>query len=205
MCGGSKNKAGEEANRMEQQRQQRIANTIASVNRIFDNPNRQGEIADYGNAMREFFGEDLNRQKAETDRELRFALARGGLTGGSTQVDQQRRFGEQYARGLLDVERRAAGAMADLSAADQDARGRLIGLANQGLDATTGASQAASAMRASLESSRASAMQQGIGDAFGNFKKFYEDSKAAAVRRRADYQSLGLYQTPQAGFNYGGG
>jgi hypothetical protein len=203
MCGGGSNKAGDEANRIERERQARIARTIAAVNRVFDNPNRQAEIADYGSAMREFYGEDLNRQKAETDRELRFALARGGLTGGSTQVDQQRRFGEQYARGLLDVERRAAGAMAELSAADQDARARLIGLANQGLDATTGASQAASAMRASLESSRAGAMQQGIGDAFGTFKKFYEDSKAAAVRRRADYNSLGLYQTP--GFNYGGG
>jgi hypothetical protein len=202
MCGGGGNKAGDEANRLERERQARIASTIASVNQVFDNPGRQGEIADYGNAMRQFYSEDLNRQKAETDRELRFALARGGLVGGSAQVDQQRRFGEQYARGLLDVERRSAGAMADLTAADQDARARFIGLANQGLDATTGASQAASAMRATIDSSRAGAMQQGVGDAFGTFKKFYEDSKSAAVRRRADYNSIGLYQTP--GFNYGG-
>lgn len=206
MGGGGGSDAGKEANRIEQERQARIASTINSINHVFDNPQRSAEIADYGAAMREFYGDDLDRQKAENDRELRFALARGGLTGGSTQVDQQRRFGEQYARGVLEVQRKSAGAMAELEAADQDARARLIGLANQGLDATTGASQAASAMRSALEANKATAMTQGLGEVFGTSKRFYEDSKAAAVRRRSERDaSLGIYGTaPQSGFNYGG-
>lgn len=203
---GSENKAAKEANKIEQERQARIASTVDAVNRAYDNPQRAAEIADYGDAVREFYTDDLNRAKAENDRELRFALARGGLTGGSTQVDQQRRFGEQYARGLLEVERRASGAMADLSAADQDARARLIGLANQGMDATTGASQAASAMRSTLESNKQQALMADMSSTFGQFNKFYEDSKAAAVRRRAVLDAEGTYgMGAQRGYSYGGG
>src|ERR1700741_4382818 len=103
-------KAANEANRAEQARQTAIKNTQGAVNQVFDNPKRQGEIADFVNATREFYGQDLSKQKATNDRELKFALARGGLTGGSTQVDQQRHLGEDYQRGLLEVDRKARAA-----------------------------------------------------------------------------------------------
>ena len=182
--GSPSNKAANEANRQEQARQQAIAETQARVNQVFDDPSRAADIADYVGAVREFQSDDLNRQKADADRNLRFALARGGLTGGSTQRDQQQRFGEDYSRGLLEVERRAQGAGAELQAADQDARARLIQLATTGLDATTAAQQAGAALRTNLEAGRSTAMAQGLGDMFGGVKSFADASRTASERRR---------------------
>lgn len=183
--GSPSNKAANEANRQEQARQQAIAATQARVNQVFNDPSRAADIADYVGAVREFQTDDLNRQKGDADRNLRFALARGGLTGGSTQRDQQQRFGEDYSRGLLEVERRAQGAGAELQAADQDARARLIQLATSGLDATTAAQQAGAALRTNLEAGRSTAMAQGLGDMFGGVKSFAGAAKDAAEKRRA--------------------
>lgn len=199
--GGSDN-AAKEAQRAEEARQAAIRDAQGKINAVFDAPQRQADIASYVDAMREFLGGDLDRQKSENDRQLRFALARGGLTGGSTQIDQQKRLGEDYARGVLEVDRRSRGAGADLEMQDQDNRGRLISLATQGLDATTGASQAAAAMRSSLESGKATAMANGLGDVFGQFKSYYQKAADAAVRRRADYDSYGIYKPSQT--IYGG-
>ena len=132
MSGGS-NRAAQEANRAEQARQAAIAGTQARVNQVFDSPGREADIADYVGAVREYFTDDLSRQKTNSDRDLKFALARGGNIGGSTQRDQQKVLGEEYGRGVLEVERRSQGAGAELRANDQDARARLISLATSGL------------------------------------------------------------------------
>lgn len=206
MAGGGDNRAANEANRQEQQRQAAIANTQGRVNQVFNDPSRAADISDYVGAIRQYHGDDLNRQKGDADRELRFAMARSGLTGGSTQVDQQKLFGEDYARGLLDVERRAQGAGAELESADQDARARLISLATSGLDATTAAQSAASAMRTNLEAGKSSAMANNIGQVFGQTKTFADRARDASEKRRAasDYGNS-LYQPAAAtGFWYGG-
>lgn len=207
MGGGSTSRAGEEANRMEQQRQAAIKGTQARVNQVFNSPERAGDISNFVGAMRDYWGQDLDRQKAETDRQLRFAMARGGLMGGSVNRDTQKEFGEQYGRGLLDVERRALGAGAELEAADQDARARLISLATSGLDATTAASQAAAALRTNLAAGKSAAQAGGLGDAFGNFAQFIKQSRESAEKRRGvddAYGLGGLYNTANQ-FRYGGG
>lgn len=186
---GSNNRAQEAAQREEQRRQQAIRQTQGNINSVFDNPRRQAEIADFGEAVRQFHTEALNRQKADTDRELKFAIARGGLAGGSTQIDQQGRVAEDFGRGLLEVQRRASGAKADLQAQDQDARSRLLSLATTGLDATTGAQQAAAAMRSSLEAGKSTSMAQGLGDMFTGVSDFLARSREAAGRRRANAET----------------
>ena len=185
MSGGSSNRAADEANRQEQQRQAAIAETQARVNQVFDSPTRAAEIADAVGGMRDFHVADLDRQKGDADRSLRFALARSGLTGGSTQIDQQRRVTDDYAKGLLQVEQRAQGFGANLSAADQDARARLIGLATSGLDATTAAAQSAAAMQSNLEAARSDAFMSSLGDIFGNTKNFATQVADARTRRQA--------------------
>lgn len=191
---GSTNKASEAATRAEAERQAAIKNTQAAVNGVFDSPSRQAEIGDYVNATRDFYTQGLNRQKTDTDRELRFALARGGLTGGSTQNDQAKRFADTYTRGLLDVERRAQGAGASVATADQEARARYIALATSGLDATTGAAQSAAAMRSNLEAGQADRTVGSLGDAFASFKTFIDRTRESSERRRANRDTgFGLY------------
>lgn len=199
---GPNNNASRDAQRAEDQRQASILATQGRVNEAFNSPQRQADISSFVNDLRTYYTRDLDEQKANTDRELKFALARGGNIGGSTQIDQQRDFGKQYAKGLLDIDQRALGAGADLQAQDQDARARLIQLATSGLDATTGASQAAAAMRSSLQAGRSTAQAQGLGDVFAQFRTFTDRSREAAERRR------GLKDTgysPYQASAYGGG
>lgn len=201
MCMSSNNKAADEANRAEAERQAAIKSTQAAVNGVFDGSQRAADISDFVNATRDFYTQDLNRQKADTDRQIKFALARGGLTGGSTQIDQNRKMADTYSRGLLDVERRAQGAGAGLESADQDARARLIQLATSGLDMTTGAQQAAAVLRSNLEAAKGDQRMGAFGDAFSNFKTFLDQSRDAAERRRAN-RDTGF--SPYGG-QYGGG
>ncbi len=205
MSGGS-NKAAEAANRAEQQRQAAIKGTQSRVNQVFDAPGRQADIADYVSAIREYHTGDLTKQKVSSDRELKFALARGGNIGGSTQRDQQKVLAEDYTKGLLQVQSKALGAGAQLEAADQDARARLISLATSGLDATTAASQSAAAMRTNLEAGRSTAQAEGLGDVFGNVKSFADRTRDAAERRRGTRDAGYSLYAPSAAtaFNYGG-
>lgn len=204
--GSSNNRAADEANRQEQERRAAIAATQGRINQVFDNPQRAADIADFVDATRSYYGDDLNRQKADSDRELRFALARGGLVGGSTQRDQQQRLGEDYSRGLLRVDQMALGAGAELEAADQDARGRLIQLATSGLDATTAAQQSAAAMRSNLQAFRPEMRANQLGDAFGSVKGFADQARDSAERRRANRDAgFNLYGPSAATGHYYGG
>ena len=196
------NKAADEAAAAEKERQAAIAATQGRVNAVFDSPERQAEIERAIAAQREFETGILNQKKSDTDRQLKFALARNGQVGGSTQVDQQRRFGQDYANALLGVERSAQGFGANIRSADQDARARLISLATAGLDATTGAQQAAEAMRVNLQAGNANRNAEGVANAFVNFNDFLKSSRERADRQRADRVAGFNYYQPTS---YGGG
>lgn len=189
--GGSSNSAAKEANQAEQQRQASIAYTQGRVNDVFNSPQRAADIGDFVNATRSFYQQDLDRQKGDADRGLKFALAKSGLTGGSTQVDQQGLLADNYGRGQLQVEQKAEGAGASLSAADQDARSRLISLATSGLDATTAAQQASAAMRSNLEAGQSEANLGSLGDSFNQFNQFAQQAKTAQQQRAGFYSVVG--------------
>lgn len=178
--------AADVAARLEMERQAQIKQTQGRINQVFDNPRRARDIADFVGAVRTRAMEDLNRQNADATRELTFALARGGLSGGSVNVDQNRRLADDYNRGLLNVESRAQGAGAQLEAADQDARARLIQLATSGLDATTAASQAAAGLRSNFENARSQAFGEQLGDQFTQLGGFVKQRKEEAARRQAN-------------------
>ena len=188
MSGGS-NSAAKEANAAEAQRQAAIKSTQNRINTVFDNPQRQADISQFVDATRQYYQDDLNRQKANADRGLKFALAKSGLTGGSENVDQQRLLGENYGRGVLQVEQKAQGAGASLQSADQDARAHLISLATSGLDATTGAAQAAAAMRSNLQAGESTAKLGSLADSFGDVNSFVQQAKTAQQYRQGYYDT----------------
>lgn len=189
--------AADIAARMEMERQERIRESQGRINQVFDNPRRARDIADFVSATRSRLTDDLNRQNTDATRELKFSLARGGLSGGSVNVDQNRRLGDEYNRGLLNVEGRAQGAGAQLEAADQNMRAQLIQLATSGLDSTTAASQAAAGLRSNFENARSQASADQLGDQFATIGGFVKSRREEAARRQANRD---------ANFNlYGGG
>lgn len=185
--------ASKAAQQAEAERQAKIAATQSAVNAVFNSPERAADIADAVAANREYLTNDLNEKKADADRQLKFALARGGLLGGSVQNDKQQVLGQDYSKGLLDVQRRSAAMGADLESADQQSRANLISLATSGLDTTTASQMAASALRSNLESGKSAAQLQSMSDAFSNLGDYFKDSKEAQQRRAAANQAYGLY------------
>ena len=106
---------------------------------------------------------------------------------------------------MLDVERRSQGAGADLRMADEDARQRLIGMAQAGLDVTTASQQANASLRNSLASAAASQKANALGDVFGGFADLYERSREAAAQRAGEKYAYNLLYQPGFGYARGGG
>lgn len=176
---GASNDAEKEAKKSERTRQANIAASTGKVNAIFDAPSRQMQYADFGNALRQMYTQDANRQKVVADRNLKFSMAKRGLTGGSAAIDAGRTLNEDYSKGILNAERKAQAAVSDLQNQDQQSRLNLTQLAQTGADATTLGRQAAEGLAASAQNAQANAMAGGLGDIFGNTAAVYQKQNAA--------------------------
>lgn len=193
--GSSSNRASDQARQAELERQMKTAQSVAAINRAYENPKRAADIADYQTAVQSFLNTQLNRDKQGTDRDIRFAMARNGLSGGSADVDANRAAAEAYQQGILEATRRAQGAGASLRAQDQQAKNNLIALAQSGMDATTAAQQAAEGIRVNLANARADVGQQTIGNTFAKFADLYKSSQEQRGKREAQRYGMaqGLY------------
>jgi len=194
MCfGGGSNRAAEEAQRAEAERQAQIQEAQKRVESIFGSPAREAQVEDLVGATRGFLQEDLDRQHKDTSRNLKFSVARSGLAGGSTDIDQNRRLAEKYLRGTLEVERRANTAGATLRSQDSATKAGLFSQILGGLDSSTAATEAARSLQNNVAMAKSDAYQQGIGDLFGDFADIFKLSREAAGERRQAFDFNTLY------------
>ena len=203
MSGGN-DSAQKAATRAEQERQASIASTTGAVRDIFSSPARTAQYEDAYQATRALGMTDLDRQKAQADRDSRFALARGGLTGGSRATDVGRRLGEDYVKGLLEVDRRALAGKADLMSADQSSQNNLISMAQAGLDMTTATQQAAQALRSNLAAGESTRLAGGLGDIFGSVGQIKQASDEERIRRQAERSYGQSLYSPYYSYGTGG-
>lgn len=194
MCGGGGNAAAA-AQQQEQARQTGIANATAKINSIYGSPQRQQQYGDFEKAIQSYNLNNLNQQKTIADRQLNFAMARQGLTGGSADADSSANLTRQYNEGVLKSQQGAASAAAGLKTQDQAQKQQLIGLAQSGLDATSAANQATTGMQTNLDSAMAQGESQGLGDMFGGLASYYNNADQAAQMRNllSGRQMTGLY------------
>lgn len=181
MCGGGGD-ASAEARRQEAERKRQVEQATRAIDRAYQG--RDVQLQDFVDALRGEFRTEAEKQKEVADRQLKFSLARGGLTGGSAAADAGTRLGEEFTKGLLQGEREAQDALAQLKAADEASRSDLIRLAQGGADVTTAASQAARALQSNLEGAKASSLVTGVGDIFSRTRDLYTRQQEAAARRR---------------------
>lgn len=198
-----KDTSAEDAARREAARQAQINQTISSIDALYDSDARKGQISQYGADLLNKLTTDINEKKVVADRDLKFALARSGQTGGSVAVDQNRHLGDDYQKSILEATRRAQAGMADLRGKDASSRLNLIAMAQQGLSTGSAASQAAAAMSSALESSRNSNQYDMLGDLFTGVASAKKYSEESAARRRADRTYASLYPGATA-LNTGG-
>jgi len=194
--GAGSNNAAQEARQAEAERSARIANTTAQINNVYDAPERNKQYGDFLSAVRTHYTDDAGRQKKVADRNLKFSMARGGLTGGSADADARTTLGEEFTRGILSAEDKAQGSLGDLKAQDEASRMQLIGMAQSGMDATTAAARAMSNVQSGAQTARANATASGLGDIFTATNRTYQQQQEAAGRRAGMTAPVGsLYGT----------
>lgn len=198
---GTSSKSTTAAQQAEQWKQSQIDKTIDQINAIYDSDSRKQQISDYQTALQDYYLQDLNYQKTTADRDLKFALARSGLTGGSRQVDANRTLGEEYQKGILQAEQSAQSAASNLQSQDEQSRSNLLSLAQSGLSTTDAATRAASAMQSSLSSAKADAYGQGLGDIFTSVATTKKNSEEQKQQRLANAQYTSLYGPYYTSFN----
>lgn len=206
MGSSGSNKAQREAQAAEEARQRAIAATQRGIEAAFNTPQREADIQSFLNATRDYYRSDADRQQGDAARELRFAMARTGTAGGSQDAFNNSRLAETYQRGILEADRRAQAAAANLRAQDQQSKQNLFALAQSGLDATTASQQAAQVLRQNLDQARVTANEGSLGDLFASFGDIYKNSVTQDENRRAQrdiYNSL--YQPRAQAGGYSGG
>lgn len=204
--GGGGGDAQRDAQRAEEERQRKIAATQRRIEGIFADPKREQDIGKFLEATRGYYRSDADKQQGDAAKQLRFALARSGVSGGSYDADTNARLAETYQRGLLEADRRAQSQAQQLRAADQEAKQRLFALAQSGLDATTATQQASQALRQNLATSAVDAREGTLGNLFSSFGDIYKTSVEQAEQRKAQKDLYGqLYAPTQYGTGYKGG
>ena len=202
--GGGSNKAAQQAAQQEGMRQANINRSMQQINSIYGSPQREADINDFLGASRSFYRQNLDRQHDAADRSLRFAMARNGLTGGSASVDANRQLGQDYQQGILTADRLAQSAANELRNADEQSRMNMIQLAQTGADMTTGANNAAMAMRNNLAGARSQLNADALGNLFSGAATLAKSSRDQAETRRANRDFYNLYYSPAFGYGNGG-
>lgn len=185
-----------------QANEQQISRNMQAIDGVFNAPERQAQYQQFGDALRMQYMEELDRAKGKNDLQRKFAMVRSGNSGGSLDIDTARESGEQYQRGLVDVERGTQRGVSDLRGADESSRNSLQQMVMAGGDVGLASQQASSSLRNNLNIANSSNTLDSFGKTFDRFSDLYDQSRQQSEYRRGltDY---GNNYTP--GFGFGGG
>lgn len=188
---GTSNRAAREAQAAEAARQEAIRQSIDLINRAYSTPQRQQQYQQFGQSLLNYYTGKVKEQGAQNARNLKFSLARSGLTGGSAAVDADKQFQTDYAKGLLEASRQAQAGRASLEQADINAKNQLISLAQQGNYTGAIPTQVSQAQRAALNAAQGFGAANALGDIFAGTAQIYRNQEIAAANRRAQFSPIG--------------
>lgn len=188
---GTNNSAANAAAANDATRQESINQSIAQITKAYSSPQRAAQIGQYGTNVQNYLTGQVNEQQAVNARNLKFAMARSGLTGGSAAVDSNTQLGKDYAKGLLEASKQAQGAVSSLQQSDINAKNGLIGLAQSGSYIGAIPQQIAQAQSASLGAASTYANPNALGNIFANTAGIYQNEQTAAANRKAQMSPIG--------------
>lgn len=175
-------RASNAAQAAEDARQSRISGNVKAINAAYDA--REPQYAQFTDALRSRLNEGIDLQRKNAERASKFSLARGGLIGGSQQRDQSAELNREGREAALAGERQVQSGTGQLRAADEDARSRMIALAQSGNDIGNATAQTASILSANLGTAQNASNVANLGDLFGNTSSVVKNQNDAAERRR---------------------
>jgi hypothetical protein len=193
---GTNNSAANAANAADAARQAQIQQSINSINTAYNTPQRQAQYQQYGQNLNNFYTNQVNEQETTNARNLKFALARSGLTGGSSAVDANTQLNKDYTQGLLQASRQAQAGQAGLQQSDINAKNQLISLAQAGGNIGTIPSQVSQAQSAALGTAQNYGNANSLGNLFAGTAQIYQNEQTAAANRKAQQSPIGsIYGT----------
>lgn len=188
---GTNNSASNAASAANTQQQQQIQQSVNQINQAYSSPQRQSQVQTYGDNLQGYYTGQVNTQEATNARNLKFAEARSGLTGGSADAGANTQLQKDYSQALLQASQQAQGGKAALEQSDIASKNQLIGLAQQGNFTGTIPTQIATSQSAALDASKSYANANGLGNLFAGTGQIWQNEQTAAANRKAQQSPIG--------------
>ena len=188
---GTGNSAANAANAYNQQQQKQIQDTVNQINTAYSNPNRQSQYQAYNTNLQNYYNNQVNNQEAVNARNLKFAMARSGLTGGSAAVDSNTQLQKDYTNALLQASQAATAGTSALEQSDIASKNQLISLAQQGNFTGAVPSAVAASNNANLQTAQNYGNANSLGNIFTGTQGIYQNEQTAAANRTAQLNPFG--------------
>lgn len=194
--GGNSNSAANAANQSNADRQAAIDASVSQITNAYSSPSRTSQYQQYGNNLNNYYTTQVNNQEQTNARNLKFGLARSGLTGGSAATDANTQLGKDYTSGLLQASSQAQAGTAALQQADQNSKNQLISLAEQGGNIGAIPTQVAQGQQANLNTAQAYGGTNSLNNLFTGTAGIYQNEQTAAANRAAQANPIGSFYAP---------
>jgi hypothetical protein len=188
---GTSNNAASAASAQQAQQQQQIQQSVNQINNAYNSPERQAQYDAYGNNLNNYYTNQVNTQEATNARNLKFANARSGLTGGSAAVDSNTQLQKDYTQGLLTASQQAQAGTAALEQADTNSKNQQISLAQQGNYTGQIPLATSEAQSANLQSAQNYGNANAVNNLFSGTAGIYQNEQVAAANRKAQQSPIG--------------
>jgi hypothetical protein len=173
------------------QQQAAIQNSVNQINAAYGSAGRQAQYQQYGNNLDQYYTNQVNENEANQARNVKFAMARSGLTGGSAATDANTQLQKDYTQGLLQASRQAQAGQASLQQSDINAKNQLISLAQQGGNIGSIPGQVSAAQSAALGSAQNYGDANSLANLFSGTAQIYQNEQTAAANRKAQQSPIG--------------
>ena len=178
---------------------------IQYINDLFGGrETRRPAYEQHAQNVRAFHNQALEEDYTTANRELRDALARQGLTGGSADIDQSALIARKKGEGAIEAGRRADVAAADLEAADESVKQGLVNQINAGLDASSAGNALYAGMQGARERAASADVTNRLNNFFRNIGAIYETQQVpgiVAAGRQQQQQQLASFLNPQSRYS----
>lgn len=196
----------------EAERQSRIQAGTNTVNSIFGigNDEAMAQRNSLYDATKEdtraFYSNQLEQDRAEAERALKFQKARAGIIGSSQANDLDTKYQQALDKGLLDVANRADSAATQFRTSDEQSRLNLISKVVAGLDQGTAAQNAAATLQTNQNAAKEAYQSQRMANVFSDLLGTYNQAQynAGTNAAKAQYSNPTGNYYDNASKTYGG-
>jgi hypothetical protein len=193
MCMSSSNSATNAATAQANAQQANVTQNVGAINSAF--AGRQQQYDQYLGALQSSYRTQLAQQGAQAGRQLKFSLARGGLTGSSVAADQGGELQRELGQGQVTAEEQAQAKLAGLQSSDVAEKQQMISLAESGANIGNAAQQTATALQANLNNAQTNLGPNSLGSVFGGITNT-TNAMNTAYQSRLGLRAAQAYANP---------